>query len=218
MLCAIEKDIIRCAKDYERARILVGSRTFFERIDLIILGIDPGSRKAGYALIELVGKKVSYIDSGVLSFDHIKLFIDRIEAFYSSIKELVDNYHVDEVALESLIYVKSPTALIKLAQARGAMLAALQATHKGKIFEYSPNEVKSVAAGHGHAKKENVQKVLGMILGEREYKTNDESDALAVALCHAMRSRIPIEKSKIPRKSSRSRGLGSSVKHAIKNL
>ena len=86
---------------------------------MIILGIDPGSRKAGYALIDVQGKKISYISSGVLKYDHVDEFIDRLGMIYRSCDELVKKFQPDEVSIEALIYVKSIEALSKLAQARG---------------------------------------------------------------------------------------------------
>ena len=108
-----------------------------------ILGIDPGSRKAGWALIEKRGRKVTYLASGTLRYDKIDNFIDRLGIIYDSIDELMKSHNPDEVSVESLIYVKSVTSLAKLAQARGSMLAAVLQTHTKKVFEYSPNLIKT---------------------------------------------------------------------------
>lgn len=151
-----------------------------------ILGIDPGSRKAGWALIERDGRKITYLSSGTLRYDKIDNFVDRLGVIYNSINELMSEHSPDEVGIESLIYVKSVTSLAKLAQARGAMIAAIVQTHTGKVFEYSPNSIKSTVSGYGHADKEAIEKTLKMIFGKIEFKTNDESDALAIALCHAL--------------------------------
>lgn len=153
---------------------------------MIILGIDPGSRKAGYALIDVQGKKISYISSGVLKYDHVDEFIDRLGMIYRSCDELVKKFQPDEVSIEALIYVKSIEALSKLAQARGAMIAAFSQTKNGKIFEYAPNAIKSSVTGHGHADKESVDKAMNMMFGKMTFKTSDESDALAIAVCHAL--------------------------------
>lgn len=153
---------------------------------MIILGIDPGSRKAGYALIEVQGKKISYKTSGVLRYDRIDEFIERLGVIYESCDNLVNLHAPDEIAIESLIYVKSVEALSKLAQARGAMIAAFSRTLKGKVFEYSPNTIKSSVTGHGHADKESVDKAMSMMFGKMTFKTSDESDALAIAVCHAL--------------------------------
>jgi crossover junction endodeoxyribonuclease RuvC len=159
---------------------------------MIILGIDPGSRKAGYALIDVQGKKISYLTSGALKYDHVDEFIDRLGLIYQSCDGILKKYQPDEISLESLIYVKSVEALSKLAQARGAMIAAFSHTHKGKIFEYAPNLVKVSVTGHGHASKEAVDKTLGLMFGKINFKTTDESDALAIAVCHALNRSMKI--------------------------
>ncbi|MEI8346682.1 MAG: crossover junction endodeoxyribonuclease RuvC [Pseudomonadota bacterium] len=153
---------------------------------MIILGLDPGSLQAGYAVIELSGRKFNYLHSGALLYKGQGSFLERLPYIYSSCEKLVADYHPAEIALESLIYVKNPTSLMKLAQARGVMLAAFAKTHAEKIFEYSPNLVKSSSTGFGHADKEGIQKSMRMIFGIKSFQTFDESDALAVALCHAL--------------------------------
>ena len=153
---------------------------------MIILGIDPGSRKAGYALIDVQGKKISYIASGVLKYDHVDEFIDRLGMIYQTCDELMNKFQPDEVSVEALIYVKSVEALSKLAQARGAMIAAFSRTRLGKVYEYSPNTVKSSVTGHGHADKDAIDKAMNMMFGKLTFKTSDESDALAIAVCHAL--------------------------------
>ena len=151
----------------------------------VILGIDPGSRVMGYAFIEMIGRKPSYLCSGVYKFSTPE-FLCRLSEIRLAMDEILKKVKPDEVAFESLIYVKSPSALIKLAQARGVILGSCYPQLQGKIFEYAPNLIKSVCAGHGHAQKENVQKGLTLYFGKRQFKTHDESDALAVALCHGI--------------------------------
>lgn len=157
---------------------------------MIILGIDPGSRKAGFSVIKQEGKTLSYIASGVLRYDKIDNFLDRLGLIYHSCEKLIEKFSPDEIALESLIYVKSVTSLAKLAQARGAMVAAFMKTHERKVFEYSPNLVKSLVTGFGHADKESVDRSLKLIfkkdLTNVEFKTHDESDAIAIAVAHAL--------------------------------
>lgn len=160
---------------------------------MIILGIDPGSRKAGYGLIKIEGRKISYLASGVLRYDHVDEFIDRLGLIYQSCEEIMNKYQPVEISVEALIYVKSVEALSKLAQARGAMIAAFSRTHRGRVFEYSPNTVKSSVTGHGHATKESVDKALSMMFGKIEFKTSDESDALAIAVCHALNRNMKLK-------------------------
>ncbi len=178
------------------------------------LGIDPGSRKAGYGVIEVKGRQIKYIDSGVLVYDKVKNFIDRLGLIYTSCVELAEKYEPDEVAFESLIYVKSIPSLAKLSQARGAMIAGFMATHQGKVFEYSPNLIKNSVTGHGHTAKEGVEKTLQMILGGGiDFSTHDESDALAIAVCHSMLRNRPVSA-----KGHAGTGRGRSLKDAFKHL
>jgi crossover junction endodeoxyribonuclease RuvC len=153
---------------------------------MIILGIDPGSRIAGFGVVEIQGKKTTYISSGIMKYDCSEDFLDRLGDIYKTCSDLVEKYHPDEIAIESLIYVKSVDALSKLAQARGAMIAAFMKTHQKKVFEYSPNLVKSSLTGHGHASKDGVEKILNLMFGANQFKTADESDALAIAVCHTL--------------------------------
>jgi crossover junction endodeoxyribonuclease RuvC len=188
--------------------------------NMIVLAIDPGSVTAGYALLKKEGRKVQYIASGVLSFSGQVEFLDRVKDIYDKTLKLANQFTPDEIALESLIYVKSPTALIKLAQSRGAMLAALTQKYHQKIYEYSPNLVKSTVTGHGHADKEGVQKVLMQSLGLSDFKSHDESDAIAIALCHLLNKDTHLV-SKIlnPKRATKkgSNGLAASLAHRIKD-
>lgn len=183
---------------------------------MIVLAIDPGSRTAGYALLKKEGRKISYIASGILKFNSSDEFLDRVTDIYDKTQSLVASYKPDCIALESLIFVKSPTALIKLAQSRGVMLAALGRDFEKKVFEYPPNVVKSVVSGHGHADKEGIQKVLKQYLGLENFKTHDESDAVAIALCHLLSegkiNTIPETK----KTKTRGKGLAASLAHKIK--
>ena len=185
---------------------------------MIVLAIDPGSVTAGFALLQKEGRKIQYIDSGIMKFRSQDDFMHRVKDIFEQTQSLLEKYTPDEIALESLIFVKSPTSLMKLAQARGAMLAALTQKYQGKIYEYSPNLVKSSVSGHGHADKEGIQKVLKQYLGVSEFKTHDESDALAIAFCHLLHEgtiKIPKTSSK---KSAKKGGnsLAGALAHKIK--
>ena len=185
---------------------------------MIVLAIDPGSVTAGYALLQKEGRKINYIASGILKFDKGDEFLHRVKDIYDQTMGLMEKFEPDEIALESLIFVKSPSALIKLAQSRGTMLAALSQTHHQKIYEYSPNLVKSTVAGHGHADKEGIQKVLAQILGITNFKTHDESDAVAIALCHLLnRGTTMVVAPEKPKKMKKmGNGLASALAHKIK--
>lgn len=180
---------------------------------MLVLGIDPGSITTGWALLKTHGNKISYVASGVLQFNQKLDFLDRLSEIKEKSDELIKELKPTEIALESLIYVKSPTALIKLAQTRGMILSSMVEEYQGKIYEYSPNLVKSSAVGHGHADKESVRKFLDMMIGKKDYKSHDESDAVAIALCHILNKDKP--KTKAKTKKGSGKGLAASLAHRI---
>jgi len=184
---------------------------------LIVLAIDPGSVTAGYAVLTKSGSKIVCLASGVLKFNKKESFLERVSDIYHQTENLIAKYTPDQIAIESLIYVKSPTALIKLAQARGAMLAAMREYCENKVFEYSPNLIKSTVTGHGHADKESIQKFLQQTLGISSFLTHDESDAIAIAFCHLLHHDVPIAKKNLSSpKKVKGRGLSASLSHRIK--
>lgn len=182
-----------------------------------ILAIDPGSVCAGYAVVELQGRRMRYIASGVLRFNAKDEFLSRIKFIYEQTRLLMDAYRPDEVALESLIYVKSPTSLMKLAQARGAMLAAVT-QEVSSVHEYAPTAVKSAVSGHGGTDKEGIQKLIRLHLGTViEFETHDESDALAIAICHLLNKSSPVPMQKKTKASKRG-GLAGALAHKVREL
>lgn len=184
---------------------------------MIVLAIDPGSVTAGYALLQKEGRKIHYLASGILKFNGKDDFLHRVKDIYDQTLALIEKHQPDEIALESLIYVKSPQALIKLAQSRGTMLAALTQKYHQKIFEYSPNLVKQTVTGHGHADKEGIQKFLQQYLNITEFMTHDESDAVAIALCHLLNrgAVVPLPE-KTKKLKNMGNGLASALAHKIK--
>lgn len=164
---------------------------------MIIMGIDPGSRKAGYGVIEMQGRRLVYLSSGTMRYDTKVSFFERLVGIYQSGEDLIEKFNPNHIAIESLIYAKNVSSLAKLAQARGALLAALTKSHSGAVFEYAPTQIKSAVASNGRASKEGIIKMVQMILGKRNFETDDESDALAIAICHAslgVKSRASVRK------------------------
>ena len=141
----------------------------------------------GYALVDVMGRRPSYVESGTLNYSKIRDYFDRLPKMFQHLREILGTFSPDEIALESLIYVKSPSSLIKLAHARGAVMASFcEDKYRGKVFEYAPNFVKRAVSGHGHTSKEGIEKAVSLILGVKVYESSDESDALAIALCHSL--------------------------------
>ena len=157
-----------------------------------ILGVDPGSRVCGYGVIEKTGNKLTVIEYGVVKLDKkSELLPERLLEIFERILALIERTHPDTSAFESLFYFKNAQSLVKLAHARAA--AVLAAVKNGlTISEYSPREVKKAVTGNGNAGKEQVQFMVKNLLNIKETpEFFDVTDALAVAICHALRSDSP---------------------------
>ena len=149
-----------------------------------IFGIDPGSRVTGYGVIQSSGKKLKLIDFGVIKTKE-KDFIKRLPIIFSGIEDLMGIHNPDMVAIENLFMHRNADSALKLGQARAA---AISGTFKKglDVFEYSAREVKLAVVGTGSAEKEQVREMVKLILGIKNKDLNlDESDALAIAICHA---------------------------------
>lgn len=180
------------------------------------MGIDPGSIKTGYALLKIKGTKITLLDSGTLSFNSKTPFLNRLPEIKIKMFEIVQKNQPVELALESLIFVKDPRALMKLAQTRGVIISEVIEFCGDNIFEYSPNLIKSTVSGHGHANKESVQKAVQMMLKINEFDSHDESDAIAVALCHALNRQSPVSMIKSKNyKPSKSGSLKANLAHKV---
>lgn len=146
------------------------------------LGIDPGSRNLGYGLVAKSGNKLQPLAHGTLRFDTKVESNERLLEIYRRVKALIGELRPDHVAIEKVFFAKNVISALKLGQARGVAILAVSEAGL-PLFEYSPNEVKS-AVGFGHAGKEQVAKMVTMLLGAREFESADASDALAIAICH----------------------------------
>jgi len=149
-----------------------------------IFGIDPGSRVTGYGVIQSSGKKLKFLDCGVIKTKE-KDFIKRLPIIFSGIEDLMDIHNPDMVAIENVFMHRNADSALKLGQARAA---AISGTFKKSldVFEYSAKEVKLAVVGTGSAEKEQVKEMVKLILGIKNKNLNlDESDALAIAICHA---------------------------------
>ncbi len=154
-----------------------------------ILGIDPGTRNMGYAIISLEMGKMKLIEAGLIKMkqDDLQNQIPQmIEGFDLIFKE----HKIDEVAMEDIFYAHNPKTTIKLAQFRGAiMLKILQ--EYGPFSEYTALQVKKALTGKGKAQKEQVAFMVQRLLGiKKEIRPLDISDAMAVAITHAQRVKL----------------------------
>lgn len=154
---------------------------------MIILGIDPGTLVCGYGVLEVTSQNgFQVLSSGIIRFKSSDPFFLRLKILHQQFMHISATWRPDQIAFESPIFVKNPHALIKLSQARGAILTAFDESYVEKIFDYSPNLVKKTAAGFGHADKLSGQKAVEYLVGKNSFQTHDESDAILVAICHAL--------------------------------
>ncbi len=150
-----------------------------------ILGLDPGSRHTGYGIVERRGAKLRVLGSGRISAVPGTPLPDRLAGLVAELEPLLDRFEPAVVALETPFHGVNSRSLIVLAQARGALLATI-ARRRLKVREYSPAQVKSAVSGNGRADKQQVAKMVRLILAiEGPRLSADESDALAVAICCA---------------------------------
>jgi crossover junction endodeoxyribonuclease RuvC len=152
---------------------------------VIILGIDPGYGTIGYGVIEKLNGKIRAIDYGVITTPKEKPIAERLEMIYDAMNHIIDKFKPDEIALEELFFNTNITTGIKVAQARGVLvLSAIKSC--GKLFEYTPLQVKMALTGEGRAEKRQVQYMVKMLLKLSTVpRPDDAADALAVAVCHA---------------------------------
>jgi len=156
---------------------------------MIILGIDPGTRNMGYALLSLEKGKISLVEAGLIKMKAENLQF-QIPQMVEGLEQIFQNHTIDEVAMEDIFYAHNPATTIKLAQFRGAiMLKILQ--EFGTFHEYTALQVKKALTGKAKAGKEQVNFMVRRLLNiKREIKPLDISDAIAVAITHSQRIRL----------------------------
>jgi len=154
-----------------------------------ILGIDPGSRNLGYAVINYNFKSYSLIEAGVVKIKTINLQ-EQILELIEGLDIIIKRNTIDEVAIEGIFFGYNPQSVLKLAQVRGALsLKILQDI--GYFYEYTPLQVKKALTGNGKASKEQVAFMVKRVLGiKKEIKPLDITDAMAIAITHSQRVKI----------------------------
>ncbi len=153
-----------------------------------ILGLDPGSQRTGYAIVETQAGRVAYIVSGAIRTRGESL-TERLQEIFCGVESLTSEFRPDEVAIERVFMHRNADSALKLGQARGAALSATFAV-RPRVFEYAPREVKLAVVGTGSAQKEQVQLMVKHLLNIAGPLAEDAADALAIAMCHAHSRRM----------------------------
>lgn len=148
-----------------------------------ILGIDPGSRKTGFGIIELDNQKIHHVINGRLMVGDGD-FADRLKQIFEGLTDIIQRYKPDMMAIEKVFLHKNADSALKLGQARGAAICA-GVSQNLSVHEYSATQIKKAVVGNGHAKKEQVQYMMSVILNLPEIPVEDAADALACAMTHA---------------------------------
>lgn len=158
---------------------------------MIILGIDPGLATLGYGVIEKDERgNCRAIDCGVVVTPKEEGLPVRLAMLEEGISKIMDKFSPDEVAMEELFFSKNITTGIAVAHARGvALLTCVKRC--GRLYEYTPMQIKQALTGYGKADKKQMQSVVTSLLKLKSVpKPDDAADALAIALCHAYTSRF----------------------------
>ena len=153
-----------------------------------ILGIDPGSRKTGFGVLDFTGDEPAYVASGVVSSAEGS-FPDRLRQIFTAVGEIVVEYRPHVVAIESVFMHKNAGSALKLGHARSAALCATFG-YDVDVYEYAPREIKQAIVGTGAATKEQVQHMVISLLRLDAPPSLDAADALAAALCHGHQHRV----------------------------
>lgn len=152
---------------------------------LVVMGIDPGVANTGFGVVRLAGAQMSAIDGGVIDGSGDDAPERRLARIHAALAELVEWHEPAAVALEDVYFGRNVRSAIGVGQARGVVMLA--AADRGiPCFDYTPQAVKMAVCGTGAAAKDQVQRMVGSLLGLREPPASDHAaDALAVAICHA---------------------------------
>lgn len=149
-----------------------------------IIGIDPGLRHTGWGIIDKNGSRVSFVAAGVINADTENALSERLTEIFNALGQVIDDYKPEEAAVEEVFVNVNPTSTLKLGQARGIALL-VPAIHKIPVAEYTPNQIKKMIVGVGHADKKQVDMMVRKMLPTLPEKVPaDSADALAMALCH----------------------------------
>jgi crossover junction endodeoxyribonuclease RuvC len=148
-----------------------------------IIGIDPGLTKTGVGIIEVKNNSLFFVASATIHSNASDPFVTRLHHFHTSLTEIIKAHNPDESAIEETFVNMNPTSSLKLGHARGALILSLGLCGL-KVAEYSTTAVKKAVVGVGRAEKAQVQMMIKVLLPGANFKTEDEADALAVAICH----------------------------------
>jgi crossover junction endodeoxyribonuclease RuvC len=149
-----------------------------------ILGIDPGTTRCGFGIIDVDPKKdFVHVNHGCIESNKETTDGQRLNRVYIDISSVMDEFKPNHIAIESIFFFSNQKTATKIAEARGVLLLA---AHKKNIetFEYTPQQVKLAVTGYGRSEKKEVQEEVRKAFNMEEAPKDDAADALAVAIAH----------------------------------
>ena len=149
-----------------------------------ILGLDPGLRHTGWAVVDSCDSRLSFVAAGVADSTDALSLAERLAELHGQIRRVVSDFSPDEAAVEETFVNKNPNSTLKLGQARGVVLLA-PAQAGLSVTEYTPNQIKKAVVGAGHAEKQQVDMMVHTLLPAAGKLRPDAADALAAAICHS---------------------------------
>ena len=155
---------------------------------MLILGLDPSLSSTGWGIVRVDGARLSHVANGQLPTNAKTPMPERLAAIMRGVGEVIVTHHPDRAAIEEVFVNKNPQSTLKLAQARGAVLAACGAAYDGAslaVSEHAARLVKKAVVGTGAADKRQVQAMIGVLLPGANPVGEDAADALAVAIASA---------------------------------
>lgn len=170
-----------------------------------IIGVDPGSRKAGWGIIDvdLSSRKFKHVDNGVIFLDTGAELAERLVELSEGFHRVIEKYRPSVAAVEDVFVQKSARSALVLGQARGACLATLGLCHV-QVRSHTPSQVKLRVTSRGRATKEQVAHMVCLTLGLAEHPFEDAADALAVALCHGVEMTSVMAPTNLPSRKKQS--------------
>lgn len=152
---------------------------------MIVLGIDPGTTRIGYGVIEVSGNSLRHITSGILPLTTREMGAERLLEIGISLEQLLKRTNPEKVGIERLFFSKNKKTALAVAEARGVLVATI-ARNNIPLFELAPNEVKLAVTGNGNSKKTAVAKMVSLLLRlDVSNLLDDATDALAIAIASA---------------------------------
>ena len=149
-----------------------------------ILGIDPGLRRTGWGVVEIVGNRLTFIGCGSVTTNDREALSLRLLAIHDGLGRILDEFRPDEAAVEATFVNKDAQATLKLGQARGIAMV-VPAKAGVPVTEYAPNLIKKSIVGAGHGDKMQVRMMVSVLLPKADPTSDDAADALAIAVTHA---------------------------------